>query len=43
MFPKARKITIKKKKSSNITNFKLRTPKFLTLKVYDKDRADKKY
>ena len=40
--PKARKITIKKNKNSNITKFKLRTPKYLiTLKVDGKDRAEK--
>ena len=40
--PKADKITIKKNKKTNVTKFKLRTPKYLlTLKVDDKLRADK--
>ena len=40
--PKADRITIKTNKKSNITKFKLRTPKYLlTLKVGDKNKADK--
>ena len=40
--PKAEKITIKKNKKTNVTKFKLRTPKYLiTLKVDGKERAEK--
>ena len=40
--PQADRITIKKNKKSNITKFKLRTPKYLlTLKVDDKNKAEK--
>ena len=40
--PKAEKITIKKNKNTNITKFKLRTPKYLyTLKVDDTTKAEK--
>ena len=40
--PNADRITIKKNKKTNITKFKLRTPKYLlTLKVDDKNKADK--
>ena len=40
--PKAEKITIKKNKKTNITKFKLRTPKYLyTLKVDDTTKAEK--
>ena len=40
--PNAENITIKKNKKTNITKFKLRTPKYLyTLKVDDTTKADK--
>ena len=40
--PKAEKITIKKNKKSQLTKFKLRTPKYLfTLKVDDDTKAGK--
>ena len=40
--PNADRITIKKNKKTNITKFKLRTPKYLlTLKVDDKNKAEK--
>jgi large subunit ribosomal protein L38e len=40
--PKAEKITIKKSKKTNVTKFKLRTPKYLyTLMVNDVTKADK--
>ena len=39
---KADQITIKKSKKSNITKFKLRTPRFLyTLKIDDKTKSEK--
>ena len=40
--PKSDRITIKKSKKSNITKFKLRTPKYLlTLKVEDRNKAQR--
>ena len=40
--PKAEKIIIKNHKKSNVTKFKLRTPKYLlTLKIDDKKKAEK--